>query len=308
MERTNKVAEIKLDPTTSNSAVKQVKSEYTQLQLDQYIFVGGANNFKALQGCKSKTNFMGCMIKASFTHKGKTSGKTIDLLKKDSLLTEVGVDRNGCPQESYDPFTFTGTGAKFTVNTGSPSKMVGSFKFRTYKDKGILLKQTNLEISYGESVVTLAATVDGSKPSGTVSFSGTKVNSGNWHSLWFEVSSNKFELIVDGQTSPQTSADIKSGFFKSPTVFGKDFIGCMRDIVINDNKHHPQSVSESERPKVELHKCNIFDFCFPNPCQNNGECDQDGRTFKCKCSQYEGYQGKICQFREYEPLVAGAAI
>ena len=35
------------------------------------------------------------------------------------------------------------------------------------------------------------------------------------------------------------------------------------------------------------------DFCDPNPCLNDGECDGFTGGFNCTCK--EGFYGKICQ-------------
>ena len=43
--------------------------------------------------------------------------------------------------------------------------------------------------------------------------------------------------------------------------------------------------------------------CFPNPCQNGGNCHADGDDFTCKCDY--GYAGKKCELQTGESVNVG---
>ena len=292
VERKGKVVTVTLDPEIRNPIIREEKGMYANLDLDQYIFTGGSTGLSSLHGVDSNSNFMGCIMESKFSYK-TPSGDTeeIDLLVQSK---QVPANMPACPKnQEYQPVSFPGGGSRLTIDTGKDSKMIGSFKFRTYKSEGVLLKQKNFEISYRLKSVTLEV------QSSPVTVSPSKlINQGNWFTVEFEVSAQSLKLTVDGQPSNLNGKPMDGNFFDSDTVFGTDFIGCMRDIVINSAKIDPKNAPTSDRPKV-VDKCIIHDFCHPNPCQNDGTCKQDGVTFDCQCVPDSGYEGAICQLRKY---------
>ena len=272
--------------------MKKIETYFKKLELDIAIYVGGAPSFKDLQGVKSNANFMGCLTNVKFTLEEK--GQTINFLVKD-VAVAVGVDMSkGCPEQLYDPFTFSTKDSSFVFNVQKKDKMDGAFKFRTYMKSGTLLKQTNgnngFTVAYSTSDVTLTVTANNIDTTAFVTFADVAVNSGNWHTVKFEISPSIVSLDVDNQKNQKPPSSAQPADFFQTKVTAGGYIGCMMDLIINGNRNKPGG--------LEWQGCNITDFCVFEPCLHGGTCSQDGKSFECDCTGTM-YLPPVCQFCKY---------
>lgn len=291
-----------LDSGSLSEESREVKTRYAKLDVDVAIFVGGSASFQNLQGVKSNAPFMGCLTDVEFDPENQP---IIKFLVK-GVATAVNVDMDkGCPAvSSFEPYTFYDPDSSFTFTAVKNAAMTGSFKFRTYKKTGNLLKQDNgnnkFLISYSDNYIGLKVTIDGTETDASIRYSPNeqKVNSGNWHTVTFTISASTIELTVDTKTpvSKPPGVSFPSNFFSDKVTAG-GFTGCMADLKINNQLKKPiKGVANIN--KVETESCNITDLCIFSPCLNKGSCSQDGKTFECDCST-SGYLQPMCQFRKY---------
>ena len=304
VKHTNFVTTIVLNQGTSDEVMREIKTVYEKLEVDIAIYVGGAPSFQNLQGVTSNAPFMGCLTDVEFTPEGMS--KPIKFLVK-GVADPVNVDMDKeCPSaSSFEPYTFDGSDSSFTFQVKKSNEMTGSFKFRSYKKFGTLLKHVNgnngFEISYRERNIGLNVKIGSTNTDVPVAFSSSeqKVNSGNWHTIEYSIGSLSFSLTVDNKTPSSRSGRLPADFFGTQVIAG-GFTGCMRDLKINNEEKKPTK-GVSDIKNVETDSCNITDLCIFSPCLNKGSCSQDGRTFTCDCST-SGYKAPMCQFRKYAQI------
>ena len=300
------VTTITLNQGTSDEEIREIKTSYEKLEADIAIYVGGAPSFQNLQGVKSNAPFMGCLTDVEFKPEGMAN--PIKFLVK-GVADPVNVDMDKeCPSApNFEPYTFDGSDSSFIFQVQQNAEMTGSFKFRTYKKEGTLLKQVNgvneFTISYRERYIGMNVKIGSADTDVSMSFgvNEPKVNSGNWHTIEFGISSSSFSLKVDTKTPTAKAPPVlfPGDFFSAKAIAG-GFTGCMRDLKVNGEEKKPlKGVSDIE--KVETDSCNITDLCIFSPCLNKGSCSQDGRTFLCDCSA-SGYKLPMCQFRKYAQI------
>lgn len=78
-------------------------------------------------------------------------------------------------------------------------------------------------------------------------------------------------------------------------------VGCMRNVVVNDDHLDPRMVLQSERVvgEVALDDCQFVDPCHrPNTCEHGGKCSVKEDRLTCDCKG-TGYIGKNCHFAEF---------
>ena len=306
VEHKKSTTTIVLNRGTSEEETREVKTRYERLEADIAIYVGGTESFQNLQGVKSNAPFMGCLKNVEFKPEGLTD--PIKFLVK-GVADAVKVDMNKeCPAAPpFEPYTFVGSDSSFTFQVKKNAAMTGSFKFRTYKKFGTLLKQTNgsngFTLSYKERYIELNVKIGngGSGVSLTFGANEQKVNSGNWHTIKFDISASLFSLTFGTKTPITTAPTVAfpANFFSTKAIAG-GFTGCMRDLKVNGEEKKPVK-GVSDIKNVETDSCNITDLCIFSPCLNKGSCSQDGRSFTCDCST-SGYKSPMCQFRKYAQI------
>ena len=165
----NKATTIKLDDKTPESEREETKinTYFRRLDIDRSIYVGGAPNFKGLLSVQSNANFMGCLSDVKFNTLSPKSLE-IDFLKGEEAVTYPSDMNKDCTFETYSPYTFSAADSYFKCDVNglaTTSELTGSFVFRTYKDSGTLIKQTNgnngFEITFSSRLIKLSVKIAG---------------------------------------------------------------------------------------------------------------------------------------------------
>ena len=86
-------------------------------------------------------------------------------------------------------------------------------------------------------------------------------------------------------------------FYKKTKKLITGFVGCLRELKINDQKLDPRVLlSTSTTREVSLDNCQLVDPCDrPNACEHGGLCMVDEGRVVCDCTG-TGYTGKNCHF------------
>ena len=303
VKHTNFITTIVLNQGTIDEETREIKTLYMKLEVDIAIYVGGAPSFQNLQGVKSNAPFTGCLGDVEFKPEGMM--KAIRFLAK-GVADPVNVDMDKeCPSAfTFEPYTFDGSDSSFTFHVKKSAKMTGSFKFRSYKKFGTLLRQVNgdngFEIYYRERYIGLNVKIGNTVTDVPMMFGANeqKVNSGNWHTIEYSIGASSFSLTVGYKTLTfkASAVTFPANFFGTQALAG-GFTGCMLDLKVNNEEKKPLK-GVSAIKNVETDSCNITDLCIVSPCLNKGSCSHDGRTFTCDCST-TGYKGPTCQFCKY---------
>ncbi|CAL8126422.1 unnamed protein product [Orchesella dallaii] len=145
--------------------------------------------------------------------------------------------------------------------------------------------------------------------------SGNKLHDGAWHRVVVSINSTHAILSADIEQVTLPIAEVEDipqqptgfnvtflGVWKSSFGFLNKqdlnpFVGCMRDVQINDDPVLP------EEQKADVNFTNIAplcvrkDQCSPNPCLSNGVCTDLWQKFTCTCPR--PHLGDKCQYAYY---------
>ena len=301
------VINVTLDAKTSQEKRGKITTNYKKLEVDVAIYVGGAPNFKSLQGVESQKPqfyFVGCLTDVKFRIETVTPPRVIQFLK-EGVVESVGVNmKKGCTTVAFQPYTFSKSDSAFTFTIDKKTGVTGSFKFRTYQKFGTLLKQgdekNGFTIKFGGSGITLSLFVKSTATEVTLStnVNEAKVDSGNWITIEFNVSATNIRLKGNNKlpVTKNPPEAVGDNFFHSDVTAG-GFIGCMRDLKINNKGFKPVKGVDTVK-NVEFDKCNITNLCVFVPCLNNAKCTTDGKELTCNCPG-TGYKGEVCQWGKY---------
>ncbi|XP_053309785.1 contactin-associated protein 1 [Spea bombifrons] len=287
------------------------KGDLEQLDLDTEIFFAGIVHQE--KSITHKQNFRGCLENILF------NGVNIaDLArKKKSSIRFVGKVRNSCVEMPYVPVTFSGIN-NYLMVPGVPAntKMMVSFKFRTWDTVGLLLYTNfagslgSLEMALSEGQINVSISQPHTKK--LVFAAGYRLNDGFWHSVSLVARENSAVVIIDedegaefkvnylfqlrtGDTyyfggCPKPAA--RSGCNSNQTAFH----GCMQMISVDGQPvdfHRMQLGWLGSFSEVMFNVCAIADRCRPNPCEHGGRCYQSWDDFFCICDM-TGYKGETC--------------
>ena len=307
----NKATTIKLDDNTSESEREETKinTYFQRLDIDRSIYVGGAPNFKGLLSVQSNANFMGCLSDVKFNTLSPKSLE-IDFLEGKEAVTYPSDMNKDCTFETYSPYTFSSADSYFKCDVSrlaTTSELTGSFVFRTYKDSGTLIKQTNgnngFEITFSSRLIKLSLKIAGQSQEIIAQIDYglselTFMNNGNWHQVKFFITTSSITLEVGSKRDQRAVSSLPNNFFIEEVTAG-GYIGCMRNLIINKFDCKPGQNSKIKNVEWKENPCNITDFCVFSPCLHGGKCTQTGKGFTCSGCEAKGYKGDVCQFCKY---------
>uniref|UniRef100_A0A5F8G7S4 Contactin associated protein family member 5 n=1 Tax=Monodelphis domestica TaxID=13616 RepID=A0A5F8G7S4_MONDO len=313
IERFNKQVNFTVDKHTQHF---RAKGDGDYLDIDYELSFGGIP-VPGKPGTFLKKNFHGCIENLYYN-----GVNIIDLAKrrKHQIYT-VGNVTFSCSEPQIVPITFVNSSSSYLLLPGTPQidGLSVSFQFRTWNRDGLLLSTALSE----DSGILLLYLEDGFINhnlfvSCLISFPGSNLNDGLWHSVSINARRNRITLTLDNDAASAahetTRLQIYSGnsyyFGGCPDNFTesqclnpiKAFQGCMRLIFIDNQPKDLISVQQGSLGNFsDLHidLCSIKDRCLPNYCEHGGTCAQSWATFYCNCSD-TGYTGATCHNSIYE--------
>ncbi|KAK9892824.1 hypothetical protein WA026_022286 [Henosepilachna vigintioctopunctata] len=133
-----------------------------------------------------------------------------------------------------------------------------------------------------------------------------KKTPGIWHILKLTYRNEEVILRVDHQEKQEKLGSLKFAIgdkikAASGSRTNSGLVGCMRDIIINDDELEPRAILQSERTvgEVTLDNCQFVNPCLrPNTCEHGGKCSIKDDRLICDCKE-TGYIGKNCHFTKY---------
>ncbi|XP_076318595.1 neurexin 1-like [Tachypleus tridentatus] len=293
------------------------------LLYSKQIYVGGSNITSGHLGTHSRISFVGCLRKVRFL----ADSLNLDLIELAATGTNVvrpyGNFQFACHEvEAADPITFT-TKESFLALSRWDAPRGGriSFKIRTNEPNGVLMYNSGataqgdffaFELLAGHVYLLL------NLGSGSVKVKATtrRVDDGHWHrisltrksrsgrvivdeySVEFFTQGNSNQLDLEGPlylggvgTSPEGIA-IPPELWSGKLQYG--YVGCMRDLVVNDNAvdialYAQKQDSGSIRPACHTSPPQ----CDSQPCLNGGFCTEGWNRYICDCSR-TNFTGPVC--------------
>eukprot|EP00794_Sanderia_malayensis_P003719 gene3719-4239_t len=254
------------------------------------VFIGGLYSYVGVSEEESVSQEGTAACFRSATMNG------IDLLQGTAARVNV---LSYCPTVNYYPVFFPSRVSHMGVKDYISPRLKLKFDFRTVVSEQTVANYTNsfmkvLRLAVNrEGRLVLGVTVENSGSHLVMKTAKQKFHDGKWHSVEFFISNNppdyEAEFTVDG-VKRRSKLKNKYIFDKGPLHFGHGFTGCMKNLVLNDRV---VDYTKLQKVAVMLGKCNLKDYCTPNPCINGGKCNQTDTNFRCDC-RHTPYTGSCC--------------
>ncbi|XP_063235605.1 neurexin 1 isoform X2 [Bacillus rossius redtenbacheri] len=288
------------------------------------VYVAGSYNTHALPGSKVHSNFVGCLRKVEFTA-DTLKLNLIELGRAGSkLITVAGHVDFMCQEvEAADPVTFTTRDSNLVLpSLGSTKTSAISFKIRTVEPNGLLMYSSGastshadlfaLELLAGHMYLHLDLGSGGVRVKATT----RRVDDGLWHEVTLRRGGKEGRVTVDGAAADfSTPGDsnqldlegpLHIGGLGPPTaalsvppvvwagVLRYGYVGCMRDLVINENAVDIAGYARQQDYGAIRPACHEQGpQCDSQPCMNGGLCSEGWNRFICDCSA-TGFTGPTC--------------
>lgn len=152
--------------------------------------------------------------------------------------------------------------------------------------------------------------------------SRTRVDDGQPHIVFFQYSGTKGYITVDNHRTEYltpgdgTQLDLEDLLFIGGLNFerhnsyrlpkelwsgtlGYGYVGCLQDLVINEQKIDLMTPSRRQRQQDIVEECRVQEpHCPSQPCRHQGVCKEGWNRFICDCSMIP-YSGKTCDNSEF---------
>ena len=286
---------------------------FVRLDLDNFLFVGGVDKSTSLDmhGAENIPNFVGCMKEMKFHTIDMLYGAKFEIVHY-STSGDLGFR---CEDVDYTPIGFPTEKSYLKLVEHNPSKFSLSFMFRTYvADSVLAYKLTNsgqIFFSMDSGSLTLEARILSKHPISIQA--GEKLNDGEWHFVKASVDTREMSLMVDSNPTVQHENPWLNnlGKYRSRTFIGggtagtqkQGFAGCMYNIRLSGRIVTPSRLTAKQLAGAVVNKCNLNNYCFPNPCKNGGVCKQTWNHYICDCSGTMN-EGDRCEIPMYKATCA----
>ena len=262
-------------------------------------FVGKTSTKESL----AQKGIDGCFRKTKYNGKSVIDGAHVTLINAKNTV---------CPLQSFFNLVDFPFKQSFLSYNYTGSNMAVSFAFKTRQVNQIVFETGHNILPDIKIRINQAGRVFAQFGNSNLSSEVSGANDGYWHRtnfLWSSLPPYKMALTVDGKTA---SMGMKNGFpsvdFVEKIFFGKEFQGCLADLVVSGKKLVPSDFDKygpSAKWEPTFGNCAQVEFCVPNPCLHGGKCKEISSTkelshgsFECDCSN-TGYHGSVCNKRKY---------
>ena len=256
----------------------------------EYVHTGGMKGIKmvSLQESLSQRGIKGCFRNTTMNSISLIDGKDVTL---------VAAKRAECVSIAHAPMDFPALASYVSFNyTGAYLQIKFGFKTRIVNQSLILYttgKDSLLTMDL-QAAGNIAVQVGGK----TIVSPVSGLHNGFWHQLQLSVSDTSpygVDLTVDGQ---KTSSKLDNSYLNHgrKVLIGKGYVGCLKDLTINQTAVVAKYVDEyapNYKLSAEFGRCNLQEYCVPNPCLHGGKCMQTANSFSCDCAN-TGYTGSTC--------------
>lgn len=144
-------------------------------------------------------------------------------------------------------------------------------------------------------------------------FIGSGLNNSEWHKVFVAINSTHLLLSANEETTiyPILQYDTNTSYTTFPVTYlggtiphlkpylrhlthaPSSFVGCMQDVVINNQWIFPQEINANQSLVNVASGCHRVPQCQPNPCGANGQCIDEWHAFSCACQR--PHLGTTCQ-------------
>nr|XP_026689389.1 neurexin-1a isoform X3 [Ciona intestinalis] len=310
---------------------RHIQDEYSQLTLDDVIYVGGSPDTSQLPGSEIPNNFIGCLKEVSYAN-NDFMRLSLSRLARDhdrSLSVNGNLDFVCEDEDVTGPLSFL-TPQSYLLIPGWKNSHQGSIEcnFRTNEPNGLLLYGSGqssdvfaLELNRGLMYIVCNL---GSGVSRYRSDRNRRLDDGEWHRVSvnrqgkdilmsidgvakrFRVEGSNTNLDLNGPLS-LAGVDFGGNFERLPNLWTaplrEGFVGCVRDLRMDGEELDVQSLAKSRgigltpaslSRDIGPYCRNLGESkCSSNPCFNGATCKDGVNRFICDCTN-TSYKGDTC--------------
>ena len=297
----------KVNATVDESIHKSTVSTgaFTRLDLDKGLHLGGAPKHTRTDSDLqfSSGNYIGCL--ENFLFDNINILYSIKYNKRG--FTASGDIHYECASLEYVPVTFQYPSATVLLPTFVSKSLSVQLSFRTLLENGLLLSKVSskgriyIGLKHGRLFVKIAAPIQS-----PINLEvGNNLDDGIWHKIDFVINSEKVSISLDSQKAPLVHnnmwlAEMTYGAKYAVLGGGAEqispgFVGCVYDMTIDGTYIDFRNLPPRNIRGAQVDKCQIKNWCWPNPCKHGGHCKQERRrNFTCDCSSTM-YNGRTCE-------------
>ncbi|XP_008214115.1 uncharacterized protein LOC100115644 isoform X3 [Nasonia vitripennis] len=288
----------------------EVPGENYNMIIDPEIYIGGGPELNKKQGLASTNNFAGSLKYVFFNDKSII----YELKRSNPMVHYIGVLEPEYYEDDVEviPITYPFAGSHIWWPIESTDTLKLNFDFKSFQPIAVVasgdvksesgpgyweLRVVNDEIRFhlvpvlGENMTVTAA----------VKFPYNT----SWHAVELNYTKEELSILVDYKNKQskllQMNLELGDRVIIGSGKGNAGLVGCMREIVVNDQRVEPRYIINTERVvgEVALDNCQFVDPCKrPNTCEHGGKCSVKEDRITCDCTD-TGYIGKNCHFAQY---------
>eukprot|EP00794_Sanderia_malayensis_P019084 gene19084-21000_t len=278
------------------------KKEFMRLDLDDTLFVGGVFKTTYIDSSLEMVtkNYVGCLSNFLFGDMN-----ILYNVKRNAKNYQAHGDiQYKCKELQYAPVTFPDAQSMLRIPAFVAQSLSLQLNFRTYEKNGLLLSKLSndgkiyIEVRDAKLVIRVKAT--GKSP--VVLTTGNALNDGSWHAIDCLINSEEVSVKLDKEKVLRyRTPSLRGVMYDAPfvTLGGgaervlSGFQGCVYDVKVDYTLIDARVLPAENRTGVLLGQCAVTNKCWPNPCNNGGQCSQKSNAFKCDCTNTL-YNGPTC--------------
>lgn len=276
------------------------------LYIDPEIYIGGGPELQKKKGLWSRNNFVGSLKYVFYND----ISIIYELKKLNPKVHYIGILRPEFYEAEVEviPITFPFASSHIWWPNNRTDSLNLRFYFKSSSNLSVLASsETTTGLYWEVRVVNDEVRFELTDSNKNIThLISVKKTVGRWHNLTLKYESGDVILSVDTRSKHEKLGDLKFAIgdkikIGSGSRTNSGVVGCMRDIIVNEDRLEPRFVLQTERVvgEVTLDDCKFVDPCHrPNTCEHGGKCSVKEDRLICDCTN-TGYIGKNCHFAKY---------
>ncbi|KAJ8683559.1 hypothetical protein QAD02_019351 [Eretmocerus hayati] len=289
----------------------EVPGDNYNMIIDPEIYIGGGPELQKKEGLVSNNNFAGSLKYVFYNDKSIL----YELKRGNPMVHYIGVLAPEYYEDDVDviPITFPFADSHIWWPLQNPDRLKLNFDFKSSKSVAVVasgdVRSENgpgyweLRVNDNELRFHLVPDLNDNV---TMSVAVNFPYNMSWHAVELNYTKEELSILLDYRNKQsklfQMNLELGDRVIIGSGKGNIGLVGCMREIMVNDQRIEPRYIINTERVvgEVALDNCQFVDPCKrPNTCEHGGKCSVKEGGIICDCAD-TGYIGKNCHFAQYK--------